>query len=78
MRTARLPQLSPAKERSAKNSSWGDRPMFYTEAASGRTLGQGANLRVESGFEPRGDYKSAQGTNRIGLSAPCACSRARL
>jgi hypothetical protein len=52
--------------------------MFYTEAAPGRTLGKRGNLRVESGLEPGGDYKSAQGTNRSGPSAPCACSRAIL
>jgi hypothetical protein len=31
--------------------------------------------RVESGLGPRGDHKSAHGTNRFGPAAPCACSR---
>ena len=34
--------------------------------------------RVESGLEPRGDHKSAHGTNRSGPGAPCACLRAGL
>jgi hypothetical protein len=34
--------------------------------------------RVESSLGPRGDHKSAHRTNRIGLCAPCACSRAGL
>jgi hypothetical protein len=34
--------------------------------------------RVESSLGPRGDHKSAHGTNRIGPGAPCACSRAGL
>ena len=33
--------------------------------------------RVESGLGPRGDHKSAHGTNRIGPGAPCACLRSR-
>jgi hypothetical protein len=34
--------------------------------------------RVESGLGPRGDHKSAHGTNKIGPDALCACSRAGL
>jgi hypothetical protein len=40
--------------------------------------GREGSSRVESGLVPRGDHKWAHETNRIGLGAPCACSRAGL
>jgi hypothetical protein len=40
--------------------------------------GREGSRRVESGLGLRGDHKSAHGTNRIGLGAPCGCVRAGL
>jgi hypothetical protein len=61
-----------------KDISGGDHPVFYMQLGSAAAFGEKIKVRVESGLEPRGDHKSAHGTNRFGPVAPCVCSRAGL
>src|ERR687889_311419 len=56
MRTAHLPQLPPAKERSAKNSSWGDRPTFLLASRLIVRAHDETVRWLESGRKPQESY----------------------